>query len=165
MKRSLVILLASSSLLTIAPSGPVAATEIRSPQTSSPQPLENNAIAKIWVGGGLCAGECFSQIVITANGRYQYTNSSGKKISGVLPRQDVRNLRRLVRRTDFAQIKSRPSPGCPLAYDGPESRYSFRTSSRVEVVSNCQHGVDPQHPLFQLADRIFQQVQEKAFAP
>ncbi|MBW4621010.1 MAG: hypothetical protein KME17_16840 [Cyanosarcina radialis HA8281-LM2] len=164
MKQPLFILLASLSLLTIAPVGVVAAEPSFS-QTRSEQPLDNNTIAKIWVGGGLCAGECFSQLTITANGRYQYTNSSGQKISGVLPRQDVRNLRRLVRRTDFVQIKSRPSQGCPLAFDGPESRYSFRTSSGVEVVSNCQHGVDPQHPLFQLADRIFQRVQERAIAP
>lgn len=165
MKQPLVILLASLSLLAIAPSGPVAATEIPSPQTPSAQPLESGSIAKIWVGGGMCLGECFSEIVIAANGHYQYRNSSGKKISGILPRQDVRNLRRLVRRTNFAQIKSRPSQNCPLAYDGPESRYSFRTSNGVEEVSNCKHGVDPQQPLFKLANQIFEQVQAKAFAP
>jgi hypothetical protein len=164
MKRPLVILLASLSLLATAPVGLVTATEFP-PPIPSPQPLESGSIARIWVGGGLCAGECFSEIVIAANGHYQFRNSAGKKISGILPRQDVRNLRRLVRRTNFAQIKSRPPQNCPLAFDGPESRYSFRTSSGVEFISNCLYGVDPQHPLFELADRIFQQVQEKAFAP
>jgi hypothetical protein len=173
MKRRLFLLLASLSLLALAPVSAVAriapagvvAAEPSSPQTSREQTLDHNAIAKIWVGGGMCLGECFSEIVIAANGHYQYRNSSGKKISGILPRQDVRNLRRLIRRTNFAQIKSRPSQNCPLAYDGPESRYSFRTSNGVEVVSNCQHGLDPQHPLFKLSDRIFQQVQARAFAP
>jgi hypothetical protein len=165
MKRSLVIVLASLSLLGTAPSSPVTAREIPSPQASSTQTLKSNAIAKIWVGGGHCAGPCFSQITINANGRYQYINSSGKKISGTLPGQDVRQLRRLVSRTNFAQIRSQPSLGCPLAYDGPESKYSFRTSQGVETVSNCQHGVDPQRPLFKLSDRVFQQIQKKAFAP
>ncbi len=126
---------------------------------SQPVSVEANLIVSIRREGGFCRpGGCFSEVAIFADGTYRYSDRTQQK-TGRINRLEIRRFQKRIAAANFEKIKSQPFTGtCPLAYDGPETVYTFRKGSQTEVIRSCQTQIDGKNPLFQQAERVYQQI-------
>lgn len=126
-------------------------------------PTTPNFLLSIRREGGMCAAMgCFSEVAVLSNGTYRYADSLPKQRTGRLARGEVRRFQQRIANANFEAIKARPFTGtCPLAYDGPETVYTFRSGDRVEVLRSCQTQIEGSNPLFQQAERVYREVSEK----
>jgi hypothetical protein len=99
--------------------------------------------------GGECPqGACGSTIVVETKGRVHATAPAPAKL-GTASLVALDGLATEIAQTDFAALKSRPfTDTCPVAFDGQETIYTFRTSAGSERIASCEFVVDPSTPLF-----------------
>ena len=104
--------------------------------------------------GGLCPdGECHGVTVIRVDGSVVLDDG------GVLrkPEVAVAPLRAVVATTDFAGLRAVAFEGlCPVAYDGSEMVYTFRTPHGPERLASCETTIDPDHPLFRAIEAVLE---------
>jgi hypothetical protein len=122
-------------------------------------PVAKNLVVSVRREGGHCrVGGCFSEVAIFADGTYRYSDPNQQK-TGKINRFEIRRFQQRIATADFEKIKSQPFTGtCPLAYDGPETVYTFRKGDRAEVIRSCQTQIDSKNPLFQQAERVYEQI-------
>ncbi|MGV0023576.1 hypothetical protein [Phormidesmis priestleyi] len=148
--------------------------------------VAKDAIVSVRREGGFCRpGGCFSEVAIFADGTYRYSDPTQQK-TGNLNRLEIQRFQKRIAAANFQKIKSQPFTGtCPLAYDGPETVYTFRKgdlfeisaradrteisaradrteisarADRTEVIRSCQTQIDGKNPLFQQAERVYRQI-------
>jgi hypothetical protein len=135
------------------------AARAESQQAIATPPTTKNFLASIRREGGNCRpGGCFSEVAILSDGTYRYGDRT-QQTMGKLNRLEIQRFQKRIAVANFDKIKSQPFTGtCPLAYDGPETVYTFRRGDRVEVIRSCQTQIDGKNPLFQQAERVYRQI-------
>jgi hypothetical protein len=113
--------------------------------------------------GGLCPyGDCRTELTFEIDGRYVAREGDTITRHGTADEVRLVQLAQDINEADFNEIKAHPFVDeCPTAYDGVEVTYTFYTSHGIEVVRSCEFVIDHNHPLFQLADALWQEVLTK----
>lgn len=105
--------------------------------------------------GGLCpqGEQCSSEKTVDTTGSVKEEKKEVKKLSS----DQVKQLQKVINETDFATIKKQPFTGtCPIAFDGQEVIYTFKTPQGSEVLESCKYTIDPNLPLFQFIEATIQ---------
>ena len=95
--------------------------------------------------GGMCAeGPCESSLVVTAEGRWTYSDQSGES-DGQFTDDQQADLSAAVGETGLSGVAA--STGCEADSDGTSVRYVWSAGDRTGSASTCGQGLDEDDPL------------------
>lgn len=110
---------------------------------------------KIEYRGGMIANTKPPGVIIRPDGVYFYRANGQRSKQLFLSKLDLQRLNQRFTATNLAKIKTQPFQGtCPIAYDGNEMVYTFRTHAGVEEISACKYQIPGNSLLFQQLNRI-----------
>lgn len=113
-----------------------------------------NTLLTVKSTGGLCIyGTCDSRWIIRTNGEYAYIMGDGKEKRGHFSFLEVNDLKSLIDRANFNEIKSKPfTDVCPIAYDGAQYVYHFYTKN--VTIDSCVTNIDEDAPLWKRIENL-----------
>lgn len=158
------LLLSGMVATTVQPAFTAMPTSAAQSQKVVAEPTKDPFLLKVRKSGGFCPdNQCFSELTILQNGTYRYEDAQ-KTGTGKLSRRAFTQLKRRLARLNIEQVRSKPFTGtCPIAYDGPETFYRFLIGNTVEEISDCKSAIDPQDPLFQQINRLYDKAVETVY--
>lgn len=132
-------------------------------------PVAENLLVSIRREGGFCAIQgCFSEVAIFTDGTYRYSSSTSDPVTGRISNGKLQSLQNRISRLDPNDLYAEPvveqpiDDFCALAFDGPETIYTFQTDGEVERVRGCDMAIDPDHPVVRKLERLYDRIVQKA---